>query len=140
MRRQITGILLTGALALSTGIALAPAAHAKNDDSRARGVCDKGSTYSAKVKDKKGGLRVDFTVKNNAVGQAWAYTVTQNGAQVVSSTGTSKANDDNSSDDTRHTAEVKFRSVLTNNAGADTLVLRAVNATTGEICSAPVTH
>ena len=81
--RRLTALTVSAALA--GGIALAPAlmvpAAAKDGDSKARGTCTASSTYAAKVKDRKGGLRVDFWVKNNTIGQTWAYTLTQGGTR-----------------------------------------------------------
>lgn len=115
-------IALTVSAALAGGIALAPVlmvpAAAKDGDSKARGNCSASSTYAAKVKDRRGGLRVDFWVKNNTIGQTWAYTLTQGGTTVDSSTKPTRATDDSSSDDTRHTAEVKWRTSLPSSVGA----------------------
>jgi len=74
--------------------------------------------------------------RQRPVDQAWTYTATRNGLQVVSSTRVSRASDDDSSDDSFHAAEVKWRNYLTGTPGAaSAFVLRAVNGATGEICT-----
>ena len=135
MRRQITGLILAGALTTSAGLVLAPAASAKDGDARYRAACDMGSRSDVKLRDKDGRIRVDFYVKNNQIGEAWNYTLTQNGTTVVTSTRSTRATDDSSDDDSRHTAEVKWKSYLTNAPGTDTIAARAVNAKTGEVCT-----
>lgn len=119
--RRLTALTVSAALAGGIALApafMAPAAFAKDGDSKARGTCSASSTYAAKVKDRRGGLRVDFWVKNNTIGQTWAYTLTQGGTTVDSSTKATRATDDSSSDDTRHTAEVKWRTSLPSSVGA----------------------
>ena len=135
--RRLTAVTVASALALAGGIALAPSAAAKDGDQRARGACSGSSMYAAKVKDRDGGLRVDFWVKNNTIGQSWAYTLTQGGTTVTSSTKATRANDDSSSDNTPHTAEVKWRSSLAGKTG--TLVFTA-KSTTGpaETCTVTI--
>ena len=133
--RRTAALVLAAAVTASSGIALAPMAAAKDGDARLRGGCSAASTYVAKAKSRDGGLRVEFWVKNNTVGQAWTYTLTQGGATVLQSTKSTRATDDDnsSSDDTRHTAEVKWRAFA---SGAGALTFKAVNKATGETCSA----
>ena len=133
--RRTTILMLASAVALAGGVAAAPAAAAKDGDMKTRGGCSAASTYVAKAKGRDGGLRVDFWVKNNTVGQSWTYTLTQGGATVLQSTKSTRATDDDnsSSDDTRHTAEVKWRAFA---SGAGALTFKAVSKATGETCSA----
>jgi hypothetical protein len=135
--RRTTILMLASAVALAGGVAAAPAAAAKDGDAKQRGSCSAASSYVAKVRARDGGRRIEFYVKNNAIGQSWTYTLTQGGAVVLTSTKKTRATDDtSSSDDTRHTAEVKWRTTTGSTSGA--LVMKAVNAKTGEVCSASV--
>lgn len=109
MRRSI-------ALAVATGVALtgvllaAPAASAKDGDMKMRGDCSASSDYAVKVKQKKGQLRSDFWVKNNApAGASWTLTVKRGDQTLATSTRATRPNDDAGDDDSRHTAEVKWR-------------------------------
>jgi hypothetical protein len=134
---RTTAILATSAasaIAITSLVAVAPAAAAKGDQIKKRGDCSSSSDWAVKVKTKKGQLRTDFWVKNNTVGQAWDFSLTQGGEPVTSSTRVTRANDDSSSDDSRHTAEVKFRSWAA--LGSEPLVFTATSG--GETCTVTV--
>jgi hypothetical protein len=121
--RKILALTAASGLALTGIVTLAPSASAKDGDVKMRQACSGGSSFSVvKVKGRDGGLRTDFYVKNNKVGQAWVFTLAQgSSANVVASTtrSTRATNDVSSSadDDTRHTAEVKFRNYLSDGSG-----------------------
>jgi hypothetical protein len=134
--RRTTILMLASVVVLAGGVAAAPAAAAKDGDVELRGACSASSTYVAKARPRDGGRRIEFYVKNNTVGQSWTYTLTQGGTVVLTSTKKTRATDDtnSSSDDSRHTAEVKWRTTTGSTSGA--LVMKAVNAKTGEVCSA----
>ena len=132
-----TAVLATAAasaIAITGLVAVAPAASAKNGDVKMRDTCSGDSTWVVKVKDRKKGVRADFWVKNNTIGQAWDFTLTQGGSPVTSSTKSTRANDDSSSDDSRHTAEVKWRTRLSSGAGP--LVFTATSG--GQTCTVTV--
>lgn len=138
--RKILALTAVSGLALTSLVALAPAASAKDGDVKQRQSCTGGTSYSVvKVKNRDGGLRTDFYVKNNTPGQSWSFTLTQGatGAVVASATRTSRASDDDSSssDDSRHTAEVKFRTYVAN--ASSPLVFTAKSG--AETCTATVT-
>ena len=133
--KRITALATASALALTGLVALAPAASAKDGDLKARGACTSPSTssWAVKVKPRKGNLRADFWVKNNTVGGAWTFTVQQGtGPASAPVTKTAGASDDQGVDDTRHAAEVKFRTYLPATAGV--LTFTAISAT-GEECT-----
>jgi hypothetical protein len=137
--RKILALTAASGLALTGIVALAPAASAKDGDVKMRQSCTGGDSFSVvKVRDRKGGLRTDFWVKNNAAGRDWSYTLAQGtvGNVVASGTKATRASDDNpsSSDDTRHTAEVKFRTYLPTTTGP--LFFTAKNG--AETCSVTV--
>jgi len=112
MSRTTALIATTAAAAIAvTGlVAVAPTASAKGDQIKRSGDCSSSSDWKVKVKTKKGQLRTDFWVKNNAVGQEWTYTLTSGGTTVGPVVKSTRANDDAQGDDTAHTSEVKFRS------------------------------
>ena len=135
MRRSTAILAATAASALAVSVvAAAPPASAKGDQVKKRGDCSASSDWVVKVKTKKGQLRTDFWVKNNAVGQAWNYTLMSGGETLASATRSTRADDDSSSDDSRHTAEVKFRSWAP--LGSGPLVFRAESG--GETCTVTV--
>ena len=93
--RKILALTAASGLALTGIVALAPAASAKDGDVKMRQSCTGGDSFSVvKVKDRKGGLRTDFWVKNNTVGQAWNFTLTQGGEPMASVSKTTRASDD----------------------------------------------
>jgi hypothetical protein len=131
--RRTTILMLASAVVLAGGVAAAPGAAAKDGDMKARGACSASSTYVAKARARDGGRRIEFYVKNNTVGQSWTYTLTQGGTVVLTSTKKTRATDDASSDDSRHTAEVKWRAFA---SGSGALTFKAVSKATGETCTA----
>jgi hypothetical protein len=138
MRKILVLTAATG-LALTGIVALAPAASAKDGDVKMRNACTGDSFVVVKVKDRKGGLRTDVWVKNNTVGQSWTFSVAQGAEGKVVSTvtrSTRASDDDSSSDDSRHTAEVKVRTYLSDPTGP--LVFTATSGT--ETCSVTVTR
>lgn len=137
--KRITALTLVSAVALGGVVLTAPAASAKDGDLKQRGSCTSPSTssWAVKVKPRKGQLRADFWVKNNTTGQPWTLVITQNGAPVGSPvTRTAGASDDQGSDDSRHAAEVKFRSYLPATAGP--LVFTATSGS--ESCTVTLTR
>ena len=138
--RKILALTAATGIALTSLVALAPAASAKDGDVKMSNTCTGGDAFSVvKVRDRKGGLRTDFYVKNNTVGQTWTFSLAQGtaGNVVSSATKATRASDDDSSssdDDSRHTAEVKFRSYLSNASGP--LFFTATSG--GQTCSVTV--
>jgi hypothetical protein len=136
--RKVLALTAASALALTGLVALAPAASAKDGDVKRTNTCTGGDSFSVvKVRARDGGLRTDFYVKNNTVGQKWDFTLAQGGTTVSSLSKVTRASDDDDSsdDDSRHTAEVKFRSYVKSPAGQ--LVFTAKSGS--ETCTVTVT-
>jgi hypothetical protein len=132
--RRTTALIVASAVGLAGGIALAPAALAKDGDTKARGNCSASSSFAAKVKSRDGGVRVEFQVKTDTVNEPWKLTITQGGVSVLESTRTTRASDDDSNDDSYHAAEVKWWTFRPSGAGA--LVFSAVGG--GETCAVTI--
>jgi len=134
MKRLIALTTATGIVLAGSAIA-APAASAKDGDMRKRGDCSASSDYAVKVKQKKGQLRADFWVKNNApAGASWTLAVTRDGQTLATSTRATRPNDD-SGDDTAHTAEAKWRTWASTSGGALAFTASGPN---GEKCEVTV--
>jgi hypothetical protein len=140
--RTILALTAASGIALASMVAVAPAASAKDGDVKMRQSCTGGDSFSVvKVRERKGGLRTDFWVKNNAAGRDWSFTLAQGAPTevIAKAAKTTRASDDNPSsrDDTRHTAEVKFRTYV-----PDTTRPLYFTATGpgGEICAVTVTR
>lgn len=128
-------LALTAASAVALGsLALAAPASAKDGDVKMRGTCSAATDWVVKVKPKKGQLRADFWVKNTApAGQAWTLAVTRGSTTLSTSTTATRATDDDGSDDTRYTAEAKWRTWTS--PGALTFTATGPN---GETCTASI--
>lgn len=139
--RKIIALAAASGIALTGLVALAPAASAKDGDVKMRNSCTGGESFNVvKVRERKGGLRTDFWVKNKTVGQTWSFTLAQGttGNVVSSATKVTRASDDDdsSSDDSRHTAEVKFRTYVSSTSGP--LYFTATSG--GQACTVTVTR
>ena len=135
MKRLIALTTATG-VALAGSALVAPAAFAKDGDMKKRGDCTASSDYAVKVKQKKGQLRADFWVKNNApAGASWTLDVTRDSATLVTSTKATVTNDDDDDDDAMHTAESKWRTWASTTGGAMTFTASGPN---GEKCEVTV--
>jgi hypothetical protein len=131
---RVVALTAASALALTGLTVVAPAASAKGDQIKMRGDCSASSDWAVKVKTKKGKLRTDFWVKNNSVGQEWDYTLTRGEDTPDTGRKSTRPNDDSSTDDRPHTAEVKFRSWVP--TGNGTLTFTATS--NGETCTVTV--
>jgi hypothetical protein len=138
--RRLTALALATSVAVAGSVGLAASASAKGDDVRQRDTCSASSTWAAKIKSKHSGLRVDYWVKTQQTGQSWTATIKQNGTTVLTSTKNTRAHDNQGQDDTGHVAEAKWRVSAQDAAGADTFVLSAVNAASGETCTVTLTR
>ena len=121
--KRLIALTTASGVVLAGSALVAPAALAKDGDMKKRGDCTASSDYAVKVKQKKGQLRADFWVKNNApAGASWTLTVTRPGQTLATSTKTTRPNDDSGDDDTLHTAEAKWRTWASTSGGALTFV------------------
>lgn len=135
MKRLIALTTATGVVLAGSAL-VAPAAFAKDGDMKKRGDCSASSDYAVKVKQKKGQLRADFWVKNNApAGASWTLEVIRDGQTVSTSTKATRQNDDDDDDDTMHTAEAKWRTWASTTGGAMTFTASGPG---GETCTVTV--
>ena len=114
------------ALALSTAIPLAFAAPATAGDGEVirRGSCSGSTDWKLKTKRDDGRLEVEGEVDSNRNGQNWRWRLVHNGS--VSARGWATTRGPSGSFD------VERRMV--NLRGTDTIVFRARNPRTGEVC------
>ena len=124
-------IATTGiASAILLGSLAAPAATLARGSSgvRATGTCTGHSTTHIKAKHDSGRIQVEFEVDQNRIGKLWTVRLYDNGLRVF--TGLRRT--------TAPSGSFTVTRWITNRAGTDTIVGRAVNATTGEVCRAVV--
>jgi hypothetical protein len=116
------GLLATGMLAT------APAIAAKGSAVVHTGSCSASSDWKLKVSPDDGRLEVEFEVDQNRNGQTWNVVLKHNGTTFFSGQRTTTA-PSGSFSVTKRTA---------NAAGTDTIVGRASNPKTGEVCRGAV--
>jgi len=130
--RRIGRLIATSGIAsaLLLGTLAAPAAtFARGGDGvRATGTCTINSTSKLKAKHDDGRIEVEFEVDQNRNNRLWTVRIWDDGVRVF--TGTRRTVAPSGS----FTVERR----IPNRAGTDTIVARAVNASTGEVCRAKV--
>ena len=112
-----------GAMAIGSGLAALPASAQAGDVIRT-GSCSAGSNWKLKSGARDAGLETEFEVDSNVNGQTWNWRLLENGTKVASGSAMTVG----------PSGSFTIRRVLANPAGTDTLVGRAVNPVTGEIC------
>jgi hypothetical protein len=123
------GILAAAAAIGAMALTAAPGASAKAGDAVASGKCSGASTYKLKVGPRDAGLDTAFEVDSNVVGQTWNWKLKDNGGLVASGTKTTVA----------PSGSFTVHRILPDRAGSDTILAKATNPATGEVCTATVT-
>jgi hypothetical protein len=130
--RRASRLLATSGLAsaLLLGALAAPAAtFAKGGDGVVRaGTCSGASSAKLKAKHDDGRLEVEFEVDQNRNNRLWTVRMWDDGVRVFTGTRRTVA----------PSGSFSITRRIANRAGTDTIVARAVNATTGEVCRAKV--
>ena len=93
------------------------------------GSCSNGSTWKLKAKPDNGQLEVSFEVDSNVVGQQWSVRLLDNGTVFFSGSRTTVA----------PSGSFQVRRFTADQAGTDSIVGRASNPATGELCRGPLT-
>lgn len=131
LRRAGRLLTTTGiASAILLGMLAAPAGTlAKGSDGvRAVGTCTGRSTSELKAKHDDGRIEVEFEVDQNRNGKLWTVRLYDDGVRVYTGLRRTVA----------PSGSFTVHRWIPNRAGTDTIVARAVNATTGEVCRAKV--
>jgi hypothetical protein len=114
-----------GAVLLGSVLAAAPAhAGGGGDFTQETGACSMVSVWDMKAKPVARGIEMEFSVDSNRLGQAWAVRLTDNGKMLFSGNRRTRG----------VSRSLSLDKILTDRAGTDRLVARAVNAKTGEVC------
>ena len=128
-----TRTVLTTALAtaLGLGLALAPSASASGGGAgvRTAGSCSSGATWTLKAKHDDRLIQVEGEADTNRAGQAWNWSISDNGTVVRHGSATTRAPSGSFSVTRR----------IGNRAGADRVVFRATRPATGQTCRGAVT-
>ncbi len=122
-----TRTTLTAAVAitLGAGLVLAPSASASGGNAvRAAGSCSAGATWHVKAKHDNSRIEVEGQVDSNRAGQAWKWTISDNGSVVRSGSATTTARSGSFSVVRR----------IGDRTGTDHVVFRAIRPSSGQTC------
>ena len=116
--------LITGVLVATTLVAAPMTASAKDGDVIRRGSCTRATDWKLKLSPENGRIEIEFEVDQNRNGQAWNVALKRNGNVFWRGQRTTRP----------PSGSFEVRKVIGNRAGRDTIVARAKNPRTGEIC------
>ncbi len=126
MNRRIVRLAGVGAIALGASVALGLPAQAQVSGSTStHGDCSATSTYKVKATVKKDTIVVKTQIATGVGGEAWTYSIADNGTTVIAGDATTAGN-----------GKLKGKFVIANLDGTDTLDLSATDTVTGETCTA----
>jgi hypothetical protein len=121
--------LVVAALTLTSLMAVAGPVAAKDGDVIRQGQCTAGSTWKLKLSPENGRIEVELQVDQNRNGRLWNVRLVDNGTLVWSGSRYTQA----------PSGAFTVRRLVTNRAGLDRFVARAVNPRTGEVCRGTAT-
>ena len=116
--------LFASVLVATTLVAAPMATSAKDGDVIRRGDCTARSDWKLKLSPENGRIEVEFEVDQNRNGQKWNIKMKRNGNVIWRGARTTRP----------PSGSFEVRRVTPNGAGAERIVVRARNASTGEVC------
>jgi hypothetical protein len=116
--------LITSALVVTTLVAAPMTVSAKDGDIIRRGSCSMRSDWKLKLSPENGRIEVEFEVDQNRNGQRWVVKMKRNGNVFWRGSRTTQP----------PSGSFEVRRVISNGAGADRIVARARNVSSGEVC------
>ena len=102
---------------------------AKDGDIIREGSCSARSDWKLKLSPEDGRIEVEFEVDQNRVGRTWNVRLKRDGTVFWRGQRTTRA----------PSGSFEVRRVISDGAGPDTIVGRAVNPTSGEVCRGAAT-
>jgi hypothetical protein len=127
MRRIPVGratAFITSVLVATTLVAAPLTTSAKDGDVIRRGDCSARSDWKLKLSPENGRIEVEFEVDQNRNGQRWNIRLKRNGTAFWRGNRTTQP----------PSGSFDVRRLTRNGAGVETIVARAKNARTGEVC------
>jgi hypothetical protein len=127
MRRSPLGraaALITGVLVATTLVAAPMAVSAKDGDILRRGDCTARSDWKLKLSPENGRIEVEFEVDQNRNGQRWNVKLKRNGNVFFRGSRTTQP----------PSGSFEVRRLTANGPGVETIVARAKNPRSGEVC------
>jgi len=123
--RTIITTTTAGLLAAATlSVITAGPALANDDDVIRRGSCAGATDWKLKASPEDGRIEVEGEVDSNRDGQTWRWRIRHNGSLSARGTATTQP----------PSGSFEVRRVLVDAAGTDTIVFRARNPRTDEVC------
>ncbi len=125
MRRTLTAAALSTAL-LVAGAPLASSAVAKGGDDRVvrTGSCSGTADWKLKAKSDNGRIEVEWEVDSNHAGQTWRVRVRDDGVLVVKTRATTGG----------ASGSFSVQRTIANRTGADSIVARSRDLSSGQLC------
>ena len=125
MRRTLTAAALSTAL-LVAGAPFASSAVAKGGDDRVirTGSCSGTADWKLKAKSDNGRIEVEWEVDSNHAGQTWRVRVRDDGVLVVKTRATTGG----------ASGSFSVQRSIANRAGADSIVARSRDLSSGQLC------
>jgi hypothetical protein len=124
VRKRLALTLTSGLLVVAAMAATAPAVAAKDGDVIETGSCSGAADWKLKLSPDNGKIEVEFEVDQNRIGKTWRVVIKRDGIVLASGTRVTQA----------PSGSFEFRTVVSNRAGADTIVGRARNLASGQVC------
>ena len=128
LRKRILGGTAVGMTALALMAAPVGVA-AKDGDIIREGSCSGAADWKLKLSPENGRIEVEFEVDQNINGRVWNVTLKRNGNVFFRGQRTTQA----------PSGSFEVRRVISNTAGPDTVVGRAVDTQTGQVCRGTAT-
>jgi hypothetical protein len=123
MRRIVTTTVGVLAAATVSMVAAGPAV-ANDDDVIRRGSCTGATDWKLKASPEDGRIEVEGEIDSNRDGQTWRWRIRHNGSLSARGTATTQP----------PSGSFEVRRVLVDAGGTDTIVFRARNPRTDEVC------
>ena len=124
LRRRLALILTSGLLLLGAAAVAAHPVAARDGDVIRTGSCSGAADWKLKLSPENGRIEVEFEVDQNRIGQTWRVKIKRDGNVLARGTRVTQA----------PSGSFEFRTVVSNRPGADTIVGKARNVASGEVC------
>jgi hypothetical protein len=123
-RLALGGLLLAGVALAAPGATLA-----RDGDIIRRGDCTGATDWKLKLSEEDGRIEAEAEIDQNRNGVTWNWRFKNDGVRFAKGSATTKA----------PSGSFEVRRLTTDGSGPDTIVFRAVNPATGEVCRAVAT-
>ena len=117
-------------VAVASCVTVTAPAQANDSDKVRVGSCTGTTDWKLKVGPEDGRLEVEGQIDSNRIGQTWNWRIVHNGSLSASGTRTTLA----------PSGAFTVRRLVLNRAGSDSIVFRATNVRSGEVCRGALSY